>query len=75
VVLPVILSNHITDVYLLDASGKVIQMQTSSPFLAVPHLHGLQGEKVRILAIVDNGAMLNAIDAAAYQQVARRLSR
>ncbi|KIK47923.1 hypothetical protein CY34DRAFT_47231, partial [Suillus luteus UH-Slu-Lm8-n1] len=48
--------------------------QTSNPFMTVPHLHGPQGEKVRILAIVDNGAMINAIDTAAFQRIARRLS-
>lgn len=35
---------------------------------------GPQGEKARFLATVDNGAMINAIDTAAYQRIARRLS-
>ncbi|KAG1787214.1 uncharacterized protein HD556DRAFT_1247152, partial [Suillus plorans] len=67
-------SNPITDVYLVDASGKPARSRTSNPFLTVPHLHGPQGEKVRFLAIIDNGAMINAIDTAAYQRIARRLS-
>lgn len=67
-------SNPITDVYLVDASGKPARSRTSNPFLTVPHLHGPQGEKARFLAIVDNGAMVNAIDTAAYQRIARRLS-
>ncbi|KAG1725899.1 uncharacterized protein EDB91DRAFT_1009915, partial [Suillus paluster] len=46
----------------------------SNPFLTVPHLHRPQGKKARFLAIVDNGAMINAIDTAAYQRIARRLS-
>ncbi|KAG2743524.1 hypothetical protein P692DRAFT_20850440 [Suillus brevipes Sb2] len=54
--------------------GQAIRAQTSNPFMAVPHLHGPQGEKIRILAIVDNGAMINTINTAAFQQVARRLS-
>jgi hypothetical protein len=49
-----------------DASGKSSCTQTSNPFLAVPHLHGPRGEKIRILAIVDNGAMINTINTAAY---------
>lgn len=60
-------SNPITDVYLVDASGKPARSRTSNPFLTVPHLHGPQGENARFLAIVDNGAMVNAIDTAAYQ--------
>jgi hypothetical protein len=74
VVLSTISSNTITDVYLLDDAGQAIRTQTSNPFLTVPHLHGPQGERIRILAIVDNGAMINAIDTAAFQRIARRLS-
>ncbi|KAG0692761.1 hypothetical protein DFH29DRAFT_817167, partial [Suillus ampliporus] len=59
---------------MVDASGNPIRARTSNPFLTVPFLHGPQGEKVRFLAIVDNGAMINAIDTAAFQQIARRLS-
>ncbi|KAG2048149.1 hypothetical protein BDR06DRAFT_896116, partial [Suillus hirtellus] len=46
----------------------------SNPFLTIPILQGPQGEKVRFLATVDNGAMINAIDTAAFQRIARRLS-
>jgi hypothetical protein len=74
VVLSTISSNTITNVDMLDDVGQAIRTQTSNPFLTVPHLHGPQGEKIRILAIVDNGAMINAIDTAAFQQIARRLS-
>jgi hypothetical protein len=66
--------NAITDVYIVDMSGNLIWARASNPFLTVPILHGPQGEKVQFLAIVDNGAMINAIDAAAFQQIARRLS-
>ncbi|KIJ10051.1 hypothetical protein PAXINDRAFT_53842, partial [Paxillus involutus ATCC 200175] len=45
------------------------------PFLATPVLQGPQGEKVRFLAIVDNGTMINAIDTAAYQRITRRLNK
>jgi hypothetical protein len=74
VVPSIILSNPITDIYLLDASGQAIRAQTSNPFITVPQLHGPQGERIRILAIVNNGAMINAIDTAAHQQISRRLS-
>jgi hypothetical protein len=66
--------NHITDAYLVDALGKPIQKQISNLFLTVPQLHGPQGEKVQILAIVDNGAMINAIGTAAHQRIAQRLT-
>ncbi|KIK79931.1 hypothetical protein PAXRUDRAFT_43412, partial [Paxillus rubicundulus Ve08.2h10] len=45
------------------------------PFLATPALQGPQGEKVQFLAIVDNGAMINAIDTTAYQRIARQLNK
>ncbi|KAI6011746.1 hypothetical protein BKA83DRAFT_96138, partial [Pisolithus microcarpus] len=48
--------------------------RTSNPFLTVPSPHGPQGERVRFLAIVDSRAMINAMDTAAYQRVARRLA-
>ncbi|OAX32438.1 hypothetical protein K503DRAFT_702016, partial [Rhizopogon vinicolor AM-OR11-026] len=63
----------VTDVYLVDDSGKPIRARTSNPFLTVPILHGPQGENVQFLAIVDDGAMINAIDTAAYQRIACRL--
>lgn len=66
--------NSITDVYRLDALGKPAISQTSNLFLTVPYLQGPQGEKTQFLAIVDNGTMINAIDTAAYQHIARRLS-
>ncbi|KAF9232043.1 hypothetical protein BU15DRAFT_81671 [Melanogaster broomeanus] len=69
------LSNHIvTDVYMLDAAGKPQVSRTSNPFLTVPCLRGPRGECVRFLAIIDNGAMINAIDTAAYQRIARRIN-
>ena len=70
----VIPENTVTDVYSLDASGKPAFARTSNPFLATPNLCGPQGERVRFLAVIDNGAMINAIDTAAYQRVARRLA-
>ena len=36
----VISSNTITDIYSLDASGKLAFMHTSNPFLATPSLQG-----------------------------------
>ena len=36
----VISSNTITDIYLLDASGKPAFLRTSNPFLATPSLQG-----------------------------------
>lgn len=63
-------NNSITDVYMANASGNPIRTRTSNPFLTVPILHGPQGEKVRFLAIVDNGTMINAIDTAAFQRIA-----
>jgi hypothetical protein len=67
-------NNAITDVYMVDASGNAIQTRTSDLFLTVPILHRPQGEKVQFLAIVDNGAMINAIDTAAFQRIACRLA-
>ena len=67
----VISSNTITDVYSLDASGKPAFVHTSNPFLATPSLQGPQGKHVQFLAVIDNGAMINAIDTAAYQRVAQ----
>ncbi|KAF8833588.1 hypothetical protein BDN67DRAFT_862863, partial [Paxillus ammoniavirescens] len=46
----------------------------SKPFITVPSLQGPQGEQVCFLAMVDNGAMINAINAATHQRIARRLS-
>ncbi|KAF8836078.1 hypothetical protein BDN67DRAFT_866673, partial [Paxillus ammoniavirescens] len=46
----------------------------SNPFITVTSLRGPQGEQVRFLAIVDNGAMINTIDTAAHQRIARRLA-
>ncbi|KAF8131679.1 hypothetical protein EV363DRAFT_1165548, partial [Boletus edulis] len=65
--------NRVTDVYLLDDLGKPIIARTSNPFLATPSLHGPKGERARFLAVMDNGAMINAIDTAAFQRIARRL--
>ena len=70
----IISSNTITDVYSLDASGKPAFARTSNPFLATPSLQRPQGERVQFLAVIDNGTMINAIDTAAYQQVARQLA-
>ncbi|KAI6036184.1 hypothetical protein BKA83DRAFT_77523, partial [Pisolithus microcarpus] len=44
------------------------------PFLTVPISCGPWGERVHFLAIVDSGAMIKAMDAAAYQRIARGLS-
>jgi hypothetical protein len=62
--------NAITDVYMVDTSGNPIQARASNLFLTVPILHGPQGEKVQFLAIVNNGAMINVIDVAAFQWIA-----
>ena len=67
-------NNEITDVYMVDELGKPIVARASNPFLTAPSLQGPRGERVRFLAIVDNGAMINAIDATAYQRTARRLN-
>ena len=67
-------NNQVTDVYLLDDLGKPIIARTSNPFLMVLTLHGPNREQVRFLAVVDNGAMINAIDTAAFQCIARRLN-
>lgn len=66
-------NNKVTDMYLLDNLGKLIIACTSNPFLTVPILHGLNGEQVCFLAVVDNGAMINVIDTAAFQRIAHRL--
>ena len=60
--------------YLVDELGKPIVTRTSNPFLTMPSLQGPKGEQVCFLAVVDNGAMINAIDTAAYAHIARRLS-
>ena len=60
--------------YLVNELGKLIIMRTSNPFLTTPSLRGPKGEQVRFLAVVDNGAIINAIDTAAYMRIARRLS-
>ena len=65
----------ITDVYSLGPTGKPITSQTSVPFQAVPSLEGPQGECVRILAIVDSGAMINALDTITYERVSHRLNK
>lgn len=67
-------SNIVTDVYLLDATGKPAFACTSNPFLTVPNLHGPQGEHVRFLTVIDNGTMINAINMAAYQRIAQWLA-
>jgi hypothetical protein len=67
-------NNEITDVYMVDELGKSVVARTSNPFLTAPSLQGPRGERVRFLAIVDNGAMINAIDTTAYQRIARRLN-
>ena len=67
-------NNELTDVYMLDELGKPIITHTSNPFLTTPSIRGPRGERVRFLAVVDNGAMINAIDTAAYQRIARRLN-
>ena len=67
-------NNEITDVYMVDELGKLIVACASNPFLTAPSLQGPRGERVCFLAIVDNGAMINAIDAMAYQCTARRLN-
>ena len=59
---------------MVDELGKPIVTRTSNPFLTTPSLQGPKGEQVRFLAVVDNGAMINAIDTAAYARIARRLS-
>ena len=59
---------------MVDELGKPIVARASNPFLTAPSLQGPRGERVRFLAIVDNGAMINAIDATAYQRTAHRLN-
>ncbi|KAI9569550.1 hypothetical protein HD554DRAFT_1978643, partial [Boletus coccyginus] len=44
------------------------------PFLANPSLQGPKGERVRFLVVIDNGAMINAIDMVTFQRIARRLT-
>lgn len=66
-------SNTITDVYALDATGQPVKSKVGRPFLAVPSLEGPNGERVRFLAVVDNGAMINALDVEAYNRVKGRL--
>ncbi|KAG1798162.1 uncharacterized protein HD556DRAFT_1232622, partial [Suillus plorans] len=53
-----------------DAETPADELQS----ITIPQLHRPQGEKVRILAIVDNGAMINAMDTAAHQRIAQRLT-
>lgn len=66
--------NIVVDVYTLDESGKPKKTDTSSPFQTVACLRGPKGECVRFLAMVDNGAMINAIDSEAHSRIAKRLS-
>ncbi|KAI6011806.1 hypothetical protein PISMIDRAFT_74643, partial [Pisolithus microcarpus 441] len=44
------------------------------PFLTIPSVEGPHGERVRFLAMVDNGAMINAIDTETYHRVQRRMN-
>ena len=67
--------NVITDIYLLCVTGQPIMSKASTPFLTVTSLQGLQGERVRFLATVDNRAMINALDAMTYQNTANRLMK
>lgn len=67
--------SEITNMYLLDETGKPITSHTSKPFTTVPSIEGPQGERVHILAIVDSGAMINVIDIATYQCIASRLNK
>ena len=66
--------NTIVDIYTVDESGKPKQAAMSTPFQMVVSLAGPQGERVRFLAMVDNGVMINAIDMNTYQSVARRMA-
>ena len=66
-------NNQVTDMYLLDDLGRPIIAYTSNPFLTVPSLHGPNGEHACFLAVVDNRAMINAIDTAGFQRIAHRL--
>ncbi|KAF8437658.1 hypothetical protein L210DRAFT_3363823, partial [Boletus edulis BED1] len=49
--------------------------QTSQPFRTIACLRGPRGERVRFLATVDNGAMINALDARTYEKIAGRLNQ
>lgn len=65
--------NIVVDVYRLDESGKLKKTDTSSPFQTVACLHRPKGECIRFLAMVDNGAMINAIDSEAHSRIVKRL--
>jgi len=67
-------NKEVTDMYLVHELGKPIITRTNNPFLATPCLQGPEGEQVCFLAVVDNGAMINAMDTAAYMRIAQRLS-
>ena len=67
--------NVITDIYSLYVTGQLIMSKASTPFLTVASLQGPQGERVRFLATVDNGAMINALNAMTYQNTANRLTK
>jgi len=67
-------NKEVTDMYLMHKLGKPIITRSSNPFLAMPCLQGPEGERVRFLAVVNNGAMINAMDTAAYMRITQRLS-
>ena len=57
----------------MDESGKPKKTDTNSLFQTVACLHGPKGECIRFLAMVDNGAMINAIDSEAHSRIVKRL--
>lgn len=68
-------NDSIADLYSLGAMGSPITSPASEPFRTIVCLRGPQGERVRFLATVDNGAMINALDATAYENTQNRLAQ
>lgn len=61
---------HITDLYEVEVNHD----NESEPFVTRIKLHSPKGEIVRLQAVVDDGAMVNAIDEMTFQNCRHRLN-
>jgi RNase H-like domain found in reverse transcriptase/Reverse transcriptase (RNA-dependent DNA polymerase) len=62
--------SQIVDLYSMESED---EQGKTTPFLNTIKLHGPQGEIIRLNSTFDDGAMVNAIDLQAYQDVKHRL--
>jgi hypothetical protein len=64
------MNQNIVDVYLVLGLGII---EEGTPFVTTVKFHGLQGEITRLTSVVDDGSMINAIDAETYKKVRHRM--